>query len=136
MAKSTLLAAAVQLSPVLGSRSGTTEKVCAAIATAAASGAGLEVFPETVVPYYPYFSFIRPPVSSGPEHMELYEQAVVVPSPETDGIYGQDPQLTPTYTIPSTSPAAHSGAAQTWLDGDRSGRCYADPPSRGAYEAP
>ena len=86
MAKSTLLAAAVQLSPILGSRSGTTEKVCAAIATAAASGAGLVVFPETVVPYYPYFSFIRPPVSSGPEHMELYEQAVVVPSPETDAV--------------------------------------------------
>ena len=78
-----LLAAAVQLSPVLGSRAGTTAKVCTAIATAAARGAGLVVFPETVIPYYPYFSFIRPPVSTGQEHMQLYEQAVVVPSETT-----------------------------------------------------
>lgn len=86
MAKSTLLAAAVQLSPVLGSRSETTAKVCAAIVTAAKRGAGFVVFPETVVPYYPYFSFIRPPVSSGAEHMELYEQAVVVPSATTEAV--------------------------------------------------
>ena len=59
-----------------------------------------------------------------------------LPSPETGGIYGQDPQLTPTYSIPSTSPAAGSGALQSWLEGDRAGRCYADPPSRGAHEAP
>lgn len=78
-----LLAAAVQLSPVLGSRAGTTAKVCSAIATAAARGAGLVVFPETVVPYYPYYSFIRPPVSTGKDHMQLYEQAVVVPSETT-----------------------------------------------------
>jgi aliphatic nitrilase len=82
-ARPPLLAAAVQLSPVLGSRAGTTAKVCSAIAAAAARGAGLVVFPETVVPYYPYFSFIRPPVSTGKEHMQLYEQAVVVPSETT-----------------------------------------------------
>jgi nitrilase len=86
MPKSTLLAAAVQLSPVLGSRSETTAKVCDAIATAAARGAGFIVFPETVVPYYPYFSFIRPPVSSGAEHLELYEQAVTVPSDATEQV--------------------------------------------------
>jgi aliphatic nitrilase len=86
MPKSTLLAAAVQLSPVLGSRSGTTDKVCAAITTAAKRGAGFIVFPETVVPYYPYFSFIRPPVSAGAEHLELYEQAVTVPSETTDQV--------------------------------------------------
>jgi nitrilase len=82
-ARAPLIAAAVQLSPVLGSRAGTTDKVCRAIATAAARGAGLVVFPETVVPYYPYFSFIRPPVSTGKDHMQLYEQAVVVPSETT-----------------------------------------------------
>jgi nitrilase len=81
-----LIAAAVQLSPVLGSRSGTIEKVCVAIATAAKQGAGLVVFPETVVPYYPYFSFIRPPVASGSEHLQLYEEAVVVPSPATAAV--------------------------------------------------
>jgi len=81
-----LLAAAVQLSPVLGSRSATIEKVCDAIATAAAGGAGFIVFPETVVPYYPYFSFIRPPVSAGAEHLQLYEEAVTVPSAATDAV--------------------------------------------------
>jgi nitrilase len=81
-----LLAAAVQLSPVLGSRSGTTEKVCRAIAEAASKGARLVVFPETVVPYYPYFSFIRPPVAAGAEHLQLYQEAVVVPSPTTHAV--------------------------------------------------
>ncbi len=57
-------AAAVQLSPVLGSREGTVEKVVAAIRDAASKGAELCVFPETVVPYYPYFSFIRPPAAA------------------------------------------------------------------------
>nr|AAR97400.1 nitrilase [uncultured organism] len=79
-------AAAVQLSPVLGSREGTVEKVVAAIRDAASQGAQLCVFPETVVPYYPYFSFIRPPAAMGKDHMQLYEQAVVVPSPSTNAI--------------------------------------------------
>ncbi|WP_428312100.1 Nit6803 family nitrilase [Hydrocarboniphaga sp.] len=77
-------AAAAQLSPVLGSREGTIAKVIAAIAAAAAQGAQLIVFPETVVPYYPYFSFITPAVAMGPAHLALYEQAVTVPSAATD----------------------------------------------------
>ncbi|MBF2025752.1 MAG: Nit6803 family nitriliase [Oscillatoriales cyanobacterium C42_A2020_001] len=78
--------AAVQLSPVLFSRDGTTEKVLQAIATAAKDGAQLVVFPETAIPYYPYFSFIQPPVLMGKEHMRLYEEAVVVPGPVTDAV--------------------------------------------------
>jgi aliphatic nitrilase len=38
------------------------------------------VFPETFVPYYPYFSFVRPP-RVRPEHLLLYERAVSVPVP-------------------------------------------------------
>jgi nitrilase len=79
-------AAAVQLSPVLYSRDGTTEKVCRRIADAAREGAELVVFPETVVPYYPYFSFIKAPAAMGADHMLLYEQAVVVPGPVTEAI--------------------------------------------------
>jgi nitrilase len=79
-------AAAVQLSPVLHSRAGTMEKVLTAIADAASEGATLVVFPETVVPYYPYFSFVMPPAQMGPEHLRLYEQAVVVPGPETNAV--------------------------------------------------
>ena len=79
-------AAAVQMSPVLGSRAGTTEKVCAAIAAARAAGADLVVFPETIVPYYPYFSFILPPAAMGKPHLELYREAVTVPGPTVDAI--------------------------------------------------
>ncbi|MBD2080492.1 Nit6803 family nitrilase [Leptolyngbya sp. FACHB-17] len=82
----TIRAAAVQISPVLFSRDGTTEKVLQAIATAAKAGAQLVVFPETFVPYYPYFSFVQPPVLMGKDHMQLYEEAVVVPSPVTDAV--------------------------------------------------
>ncbi len=79
-------AAAVQISPVLFSRDGTTEKVLSAIAKAAQEGVQLIVFPETFVPYYPYFSFIQPPVLMGKEHMRLYEEAVEVPSPVTEAV--------------------------------------------------
>jgi len=82
----TVRAAAVQLSPVLDSADGTVEKVLAAIGDAASAGAQLVVFPETVVPYYPYFSFITPPVSMGAEHLRLYERAVVVPGPVTAAV--------------------------------------------------
>jgi len=82
----TIRAAAVQISPVLFSRDGTTEKVLNAIATAALSGAQLVVFPETFIPYYPYFSFVQPPVLMGKEHLKLYEQAVTVPGAVTDAI--------------------------------------------------
>lgn len=79
-------AAAAQLSPVLGSRDGTTEKVVAAIARAASEGAELLVFPEAFVPYYPYFSFVLPPPSMGKEHLRLYEEAVTVPGPVTRAV--------------------------------------------------
>ncbi|WP_347557200.1 Nit6803 family nitrilase [Robbsia sp. KACC 23696] len=79
-------AAAVQIAPDLESADGTVEKVCAAIAEAAAEGANLVVFPETFVPYYPYFSFVKPPFASGPEHLLLYERSVVVPGPVTEVI--------------------------------------------------
>ncbi|MFE4105079.1 Nit6803 family nitrilase [Almyronema epifaneia] len=82
----TVRAAAAQFSPVLHSRDGTTEKVLEAIAQAAQSGVQLIVFPETFIPYYPYFSFVQPPVLMGKAHLQLYEQAVEVPSPVTDAL--------------------------------------------------
>ena len=82
----TVRAAAVQISPVLFSRDGTTEKVLQAIAKAAKEGAQLVVFPETFIPYYPYFSFVQPPVLMGKEHMRLYEEAVTVPGPVSDAV--------------------------------------------------
>lgn len=76
-------AAAIQIAPDLASGTGTVERVCAAAARAAAQGVELAVFPETFIPYYPYFSFVAPPVSTGKEHLRLYENAVEVPGPIT-----------------------------------------------------
>ena len=78
--------AAVQIAPDLESREGTVQKVLNAIAEAAEKGARLVVFPETFVPWYPYFSFVLPPVLTGPEHLRLYDNAVVVPGPVTEAI--------------------------------------------------
>jgi nitrilase len=82
----TIRAAAVQIAPNLTSREKTLEKVLNAVAEAAEKGAQLVAFPETFVPWYPYFSFVLPPVVSGKEHLRLYENAVTVPSPATDAV--------------------------------------------------
>lgn len=81
--KELVRAAAAQLSPVLDTPGGTLEKVLGCVDDAAAQGVDLIAFPETFLPYYPYFSFIEPAVSIGKKHLALYEQAVVVPGPET-----------------------------------------------------
>src|SRR5512147_2816823 len=81
-------AAAVQLSPVLYSREGTVDKVVRKIRELGQAGVQFATFPETVVPYYPYFSFIQSAyqILAGGEHLRLLEQAVTVPSPATDAI--------------------------------------------------
>ncbi|QTL04442.1 Nit6803 family nitriliase [Aquabacter sp. L1I39] len=82
----TVRAAAVQIAPDLTSRAGTMDKVLNAIAEAAGKGVELLVFPETFLPWYPYFSFVLPPVLTGREHVRLYDQAVTVPGPETEAV--------------------------------------------------
>ena len=76
-------AAAAQIAPDLLSRSSTIGIVLDTMNEAHRNGANFIVFPETFIPYYPYFSFISPPVKQGKEHLALYEQAVEVPSEET-----------------------------------------------------
>jgi nitrilase len=83
---STITVAAAQIRPVLFSLEGSVARVLAAMAEAAASGVELIVFPETFLPYYPYFSFVEPPVRMGRSHLALYEQAVTVPGPAIDTI--------------------------------------------------
>lgn len=75
----TIRAAAVQIAPDLTSAEGTVDRVCRAVAEAAARGVEIAVFPETFVPYYPYFSFVEPPIFAGKEHLRLYENAVEIP---------------------------------------------------------
>ena len=78
--------AAVQISPVLYSREGTVEKVVNKIRELGKQGVQFATFPETIVPYYPYFSFIQAPYAMGKEHLRLLEQSVTVPSADTDAI--------------------------------------------------
>ncbi len=84
--KAKVKVAAAQVAPVLDNAHGTVEKVLAIIADAASQGVELLVFPETLVPYYPYFSFVLAPAAMGPQHMLLYERAVTVPGPVTDAV--------------------------------------------------
>ena len=79
-------AAAVQIAPDLTSGAATLTRVLNAIAEAAGKGAEFIVFPETFIPWYPYFSFVLPPVQSGAEHLRLYEHAIAAPGPETDAV--------------------------------------------------
>src|SRR3954471_141076 len=81
-------AAAVQFSPVLYSREATVAKVVQKIHELGLKGVQFATFPETVVPYYPYFAAVQTGIEllSGSEHLRLLEQAVTVPSAATDAI--------------------------------------------------
>lgn len=81
-----IIAAAVQCSPVLYSCEGTVAKVCDWIARLGEQGVQMAVFPETFVPYYPYFSFVQAPFAMGKEHLKLMHESVVVPSQATQQI--------------------------------------------------
>lgn len=80
----TIKVAAAQIRPVLFSLEGSVQRVLLAMAEAAVQDVELIVFPETFLPYYPYFSFVEPAVLMGRSHLALYEQAVTVPGPAID----------------------------------------------------
>lgn len=78
--------AAVQISPVLHSRQGTVQKIVNKIVELGQKGVQFATFPEAIVPYYPYFSFVQAPFLMGKEFQQLLEQSVTVPSAATDAI--------------------------------------------------
>jgi len=84
--------AAVQISPVLYSRQGTVEKIINKIGELGKKGVQFATFPETIIPYYPYFSFIQAPYLMGKQHQLLMNESIVVPSADTDAI-GQAAKL-------------------------------------------
>jgi nitrilase len=79
-------AAAVQISPVLYSREGTVDKVIQQILELGRQGVQFATFPETIVPYYPYFAFVQAPYQMRTEHHRLLDQSVTVPSAATRAI--------------------------------------------------
>ena len=82
----TIKAAAVQISPALYSREGTLNKVLQKITDLGRQGVQFATFPETVLPYYPYFSFVQRPFEMEKEYLRLLDQSVAVPSPSTHAI--------------------------------------------------
>src|SRR3954449_1418770 len=70
MVSTIVKAAAVQISPVLYSRQGTVEKVVKKIRELGKQGVQFATFPETIIPYYPYFSFVQSAfdMRTGKEH--------------------------------------------------------------------
>ncbi len=79
-------AAAVQISPVLYSRQGTVEKVIGKIRELGQQGVQFATFPETIIPYYPYFTYVLAPYALAKEQLRLMEESVTVPSAETRAI--------------------------------------------------
>ncbi len=79
-------AAAVQISPVLYSRQGTVEKVVKKIRELGRQGVQFATFPETIIPYYPYFTYVLAPYALAKEQLRLMEESVTVPSAETRAI--------------------------------------------------
>lgn len=79
-------AAAVQISPVLYSREGTVARVVAKVDELADHNVKFATFPETVIPYYPYFSFVQRPFEMSSEQLRLMGEAVTIPSPATNAI--------------------------------------------------
>ena len=73
--------AAIQMSPVLMNRDGTTEKVIKTIEKCGQEGIRLAVFPETIIPNYPYFAWINPPATIADLQVKLFDQAVEIQCP-------------------------------------------------------
>jgi len=71
---------------VLYNREQTVEKIVAKIAELGRRGVQFATFPEAIVPYYPYFSFVQRPFQMGVEHLKLMDEAVTIPSPATGAI--------------------------------------------------
>jgi nitrilase len=79
-------AAAVQESSVWLQRAASTEKACALIEEAGAAGAGVVALPESFIPGFPYWVFVKPLGETGGWHARLHEQAVEIPGPEIDAL--------------------------------------------------
>ena len=79
-------AAAVQISPVLYSREGAVDKIIEKIIELGRQDVQFATFPEAIVPYYPYFSYVQRPFEMLGQNLILLEQAVTVPSDSTHAI--------------------------------------------------
>jgi len=80
-------AAAVQAAPIFLDKEATVGKACHLMKEAGRKGASLVVFPEAYLPTFPYWPRALPHPDrelSIQAYVQLYEQAIEVPSPEVD----------------------------------------------------
>lgn len=85
----TVLAAAVQATPVFLDREATVEKACRLTKEAGARGAGLIVLPEAFVPGYPDWVWRSQPwKDAAARYRRLLEASVTIPSPATEALAG------------------------------------------------
>jgi nitrilase len=81
----TVKVAAAQIAPVFLDRDATLDKICQYAEKAADENCRLVVFPETVLPGYPYWALTHDPMSHlGRFNRRLYREAVEVPDSCTD----------------------------------------------------
>lgn len=82
----TVRVAAVQAAPVWLDREASTDKAISLIGEAASGGARLVAFGEAWLPGYPWWIWLDSPAAGVPYFLELYANAVEVPSPTTDAL--------------------------------------------------
>lgn len=83
---SAVRAAAVQIRPILDSKDGTVTRVVDKIGELATQGVQFACFPEAIVPYYPYFTYVARPSEMRAQYLRLMDQAVRIPSSATQAI--------------------------------------------------
>ncbi|MDJ1114911.1 carbon-nitrogen hydrolase family protein [Microbacterium dauci] len=80
----TVRAAAVQAAPVFLDTARSIDKLETLVEQAANNGAELVVFGETFLPGFPTWTGVLPPIDQHDLHKRLFQEAIVVPGPETD----------------------------------------------------
>jgi nitrilase len=105
-----VVAAAVQATPVFLDRDATVDKACGLIEKAAADGAGLVVFPEAFVPTYPDWVWRAKPWDDGAAgwFARLLDQSVVVPGPATE-VLGEAARQARAYVVMGVNERDPSG---------------------------
>ena len=73
-------ATAAQASSVWLDRDGSTAKACALIEEAGLHGADVVALPESFIPGFPYWVFVKPLSETAAWHARLHDEAVEVPS--------------------------------------------------------
>lgn len=79
-------AAAVQMAPVFLDREATIDKIDGKVAEAKVAGADLVVFGETIIPAYPVWNMLYPPIDQHGFYKRMFQNAVEIPGPALNRI--------------------------------------------------